>query len=307
MPATVIDYQDTNAPAMTGLAAENAMYEVLKWALPQLGWTIEFDNTTDKIVFANDVGVGSGSYLRVLDGINQYTEVTMYSSMTDIDTGSNKTLTSNTSRWSKSNTSDSTERPWRIYGDKNRFYLSIGVDSLARYMTYFAGDIVSRAPLEWPTMLWAEYSTSGSMYSAILRSANAGGTISNTSQEFILADDNTSKGSLSKGWGANITGGTSSYIGAEGNWVDSISGNSYVSYAWMTDTSYVRGRMPGLLFPHGNFRGEVGSQFQTFSSINTPEGIRDCIALMSNAARSSNVVAFAFLLDPNSEDWTGVD
>jgi len=63
---TIIKSTDVGAPTLDG--DNGSMYNVLKWALPQLGWTIEHDDSANSVIaFRNNANTGTGTYFEVID------------------------------------------------------------------------------------------------------------------------------------------------------------------------------------------------------------------------------------------------
>ncbi len=99
------------------------------------GWTNPFTNTSTKGVFQNSLSAGGvGSYHRILDdgsGAAGFKEafLTSYQSMSTIDVGTNVTPPTATlaNGWAvvKSNTADSTSRPWFLVADEVTCYFWI--------------------------------------------------------------------------------------------------------------------------------------------------------------------------------------
>lgn len=119
------------------------------------GWTKEYSGT-NKAAYRNAVAAGgTGCYVRVIDnasGVAGAKEAfaTVFSSMSDIDTGTNMTPTgaqlSTGSVWRKSTTADSTARKWICVADELTLYLSVECDPLAGNFDraiYMAGDFNS--------------------------------------------------------------------------------------------------------------------------------------------------------------------
>jgi hypothetical protein len=84
------------APTLQGYAG--GAYTVLKWALPQFGWTIEYDDDVNfKIVFRNNPTTGTGTYLEVVDNepygasYPYVCSFRLYQTMTGIETGTGRT------------------------------------------------------------------------------------------------------------------------------------------------------------------------------------------------------------------------
>ncbi len=82
-----------------------------------LGWEKVYTGTNKAAYRSQDV-TGTRLYLRADDTNAQYLTVTMYETMSDIDTGTGGT----TLYWKKSSTSDTTARPWQLIGNGSVFY-----------------------------------------------------------------------------------------------------------------------------------------------------------------------------------------
>lgn len=82
-----------------------------------LGWEKVYTGTNKAAYRSQDV-TGTRLYLRADDSTAQYLTVTMYETMSDIDTGVGGT----TLYWKKSSTSDTTARPWQLIGNSTAFY-----------------------------------------------------------------------------------------------------------------------------------------------------------------------------------------
>lgn len=125
---------DAGAPTLTGQVGAGITFldkvlvgtaGIAYGTTPSLGWTKEF-SATNIAVYRNDPAFGSGCYLRVDDTDARDMKCTVYKSMSDANTGSNPTREQYVT---KSNTADSTARPWCINGDNLTFYLMVGVVS----------------------------------------------------------------------------------------------------------------------------------------------------------------------------------
>ena len=84
-----------------------------------LGWEKTFSGTNKAVYRSLDLTTNQ-FYLRVDDTNAQYAAVTMYETMSNVDTG---TGASATKYWKKSSTSDTTARPWYAIGNKKVFYI----------------------------------------------------------------------------------------------------------------------------------------------------------------------------------------
>lgn len=82
-----------------------------------LGWQKVYTGTNKAVYRSQDV-TGTRLYLRADDSTAQYLTVTMYETMSDIDTGTGGT----TLYWKKSSTSDTTARAWQLIGNSSVFY-----------------------------------------------------------------------------------------------------------------------------------------------------------------------------------------
>ena len=82
-----------------------------------LGWEKVYTGTNKAVYRSQDV-TGTRLYLRADDANAQYLTVTMYETMSGIDTGTGGT----TLYWKKSSTSDTTARPWQLVGNSTAFY-----------------------------------------------------------------------------------------------------------------------------------------------------------------------------------------
>lgn len=147
MAVPIILSSDTaGAPSLTG--EDGSLYNLLKWAMPQFGWTTEYDDSANyKIVFRNDALNGTGYYLRIvanssIHGRNSaLPDVKGYTSMSDIDTGLGEFPTSG-GMIRTSVGSGSTTRPYFMIGDNKRFWLLINIDSSSNwYRPMYIGDL----------------------------------------------------------------------------------------------------------------------------------------------------------------------
>jgi len=144
---------DASAGAPTLNGTTGAMYDVLKWALPQVGWTLAYDDAAGhRAAFRNDPVSGTGYYLMIWDdpadhaGDARVARIQIFLDMTDIDTGVDPVYS--VERYvAKSPTLDTTAQEWHIIGDSLRFHLmrQAGGDGFNWYTfgdgkNYFASD-----------------------------------------------------------------------------------------------------------------------------------------------------------------------
>ncbi len=112
---------------------------------PVGGWEKTYTGTNKGVYRQTDI-TGTRLYLRVDDTPTTYANVTMFESMTDVDTG-----TAPTNRvWIKSNAANTTTREWRLIGDGLMFYLAAywhsnyltqaGINTFGDINTYKSGD-----------------------------------------------------------------------------------------------------------------------------------------------------------------------
>lgn len=146
---TVLSQASAGAPALTGQTG--TLYDVLKWALPQLGWTVEFDDAANhRIAFRNNP-LGTGDFLRIADnpadhdGDERMANPRSYADMSDVNTGLDEVGASN---WVilKSLTADGVPRPYWIIGDERSFWLFIGSGDDEHFQWYYFGDIQPDRP-----------------------------------------------------------------------------------------------------------------------------------------------------------------
>jgi hypothetical protein len=116
------------------------------------GWSLPFTPSANKTVLRNSVAAGgSGCYLRILDDASitnaQWAGSFVYQSMSDIDTGSDGAPTTTQdsvgARLFKSNSANSTARPWIVIADERTAYVSIQNDTAPSFSFFAFGDIDS--------------------------------------------------------------------------------------------------------------------------------------------------------------------
>lgn len=143
---TILTHDDEGAPALDGTAG--SLYRVFKWALPQLGWTHEFDDDESyQAAFRNDAAKGSGSWFKVWDDPDdhsapdaRYCRAQIYTSMQDLDNGTDPGYSSER-YFLKSNDANGTERDWIIIGESLRFHFFSEAPGSGYYRWYHVGDL----------------------------------------------------------------------------------------------------------------------------------------------------------------------
>ena len=127
MATVLLRHTDAGAPILNG--TDGSLYNVLKWAAPQLGWSIAFDDEADfKLALRNDPLTGTGAYLQVTDKASLHdtdarsARVQGYLTMDGLDDGGGAWMDGAQRFWLKSLTADSAARDWVIIGDQRTIY-----------------------------------------------------------------------------------------------------------------------------------------------------------------------------------------
>ena len=311
---TILNSTDVGAPALSG--EDGKMYDVLKWALPLLGWTIEFDDAVNfRIVFRNSTALGgTGTYLRVVDknADHGYTalvaQYNAYQSMSDIDTGVFQTPASGNCFLPKARALDATARRYKIWGDAYRFLIAVWTDTNvndAIINAMFCGDLVTIDPLDGCFVIRGggaastTYSGSMSTYPYLIASS--------TQSLWAVTDRAGSAG----GVGAVLYGLTPSTVsslpttGVTGDLVDPTSGDVKFS-RWLIQSGGVavegvRGYFPGLWLPLGNWIGGYGN-FVSVPDCETPDGTRALQLLAVTRSLNSSAGTYGILID-ETDGW----
>ena len=309
MAATVLTSADAGAPDLTGQAG--ALYNVLKWALPQLGWTIEFDDDVNfKIAFRNDNVEGSGSYLRINNNSanhpaadNRFAQVQMYASMSDVDTGTAITPQDGVGYWLTSSSTDATARPWKIIGNDKFFYFSADMNGDAvRGFLGWAGDVVPEYAATAPAVL---YTATGTATTSAVTALNVNGYLSvNSGFDLVLELDGATSGDGVAAFGATRSSNTTGTPGtvATGAYVNPITGESDFIHARCASVNNVLGRLPGGYWPMGDWVSNH-SHDETIVGAVTPEGTRDLTFFRVVVGPASTGTRHGILVDPSSGDW----
>ncbi len=272
---TILSWEDAGAPDLTG--QNGALYNVLKWALPQLGWTIEedSDDTNYRILFRNNSVTGSGMYLRIQDNASDHSDdarvadVRMFrtppSPLTS-DTG--RVPTSARSSFGKSNTTNNVVRRWFIVGDDKRFWyfvyaVSDGSGYGSSQMMFFAGDLVEKFPGDKPALLLSGTSTAAFIFSANTYTATGynptiqGGV--SMLRNFADTADNPNSGFsfIVRDGYSTPTSGRASYTDTGNPFGTSVDGLPQISRLWAGENQVLlRGYLPSVYFAAGNWQGE---------------------------------------------------
>ena len=296
MVPVVLHHDAAGAPALTGEAG--SLIAILKWALPQLGWTLEFEDTVNnRAAFRNSPAVGSGYYLRVRDNAADHTfdnyvaAVEGFSSMTDVDTGLDGFPAATDNFFLKSPTLDATVREYTIIGTDTFFWWLPNFPTLIEgHRIFGAGDYLPFDQADTTNFcIIGKESTSASapgLYSGIeevsTASTSVGGDIhiafkrdGSVDQDVIpLAAPNGNE----RGW----------HMGHDGVYPDPYTGSINTSRVFLGDraenSAYV-GLLPGLLAPMGNLRAGNQTDFanrQMVPAINNGKTLTDVLFLFRN-------------------------
>lgn len=304
MIPTVINNDTFGAPGLRG--ETGSLYNVLKFALPQLGWTIEFDDqAASKIVFRNSP-LATGNYLRISDdpsnhiGGVRWANVRSYSIMSGIDTGTDE---NGGDDWMifKSYTEDAVNRPWYIIGDDVSFWLFIDAGGYGGYQWYYYGDLQSDRPGdEGAFMTWAgKYDANPST------AAFVGPMVGNTGVGgFVQLRSNFDRTIV--GINANIDNEISwtEMTGSSGIYPEPATGGMRVidrSIIEAIQGGHRRGRLRGWLDIMNNVVGVFDSG-EIIVNQATPRGFVDCMVLRL-LPRVQNTSGQGVTLIDVSTDW----
>lgn len=265
---TIIQSTDAGAPALTG--EDGSLYNVLVWALPQLGWTLEFDDAVNsQAAFRNSAATGTGYYLKIIDKAADHASdakkvaVRGYASMTDINTGLDPIDSGGALLyWGKSGSLDATARPWKIIGTETCFYFLVDRQGYGKHTCVFAGDIISLKPGDSENFLifGSEHSSPATTTQWLAWAAN------NVDNETMWMPklDGTSP-SIEHFLGVNyIPAGTHSgvllYPGIDGPYPEPVNNGIVTLHAFIKEEGIdaVRGKMPGLVIVGNNIRDNAG-------------------------------------------------
>lgn len=125
---------------VTGTGTISAKAAPLGWLKPYVG--------TNKAAYKSASPESTGMLLRVDDTLAQYAVVSGYESMSDVESGTGifPTLLQASSRlgWGKSSTSNTTARPWSLFGDDRLMYFLRSPSSAnSSAQLHMFGDLVS--------------------------------------------------------------------------------------------------------------------------------------------------------------------
>lgn len=280
---------DAGAPALNG--QNGSASAVLKWALPQLGWTIVAEDG-NRTLFRQ--GGGPQIYLRIIDDstIHGSTPAAFASDILSAAVNIDSARDAPSSGYwlaNKSSSANATERPWRIVGSNQFFYFFIdgGTRTPLRYSgnpfgtgaPFLPGD-TEHFVAPGSASIFANTSATSNPMQSIGRDnptignhlgmLNAAGSPSNACGLFSFAPN---------------TGAT---CGISGPTVNASVGRSWatpvIAMSGTGNPGNPRAMLPGIFAPNGDFREEDGS-----FSLSTPFGLRTVEIIKMN--RTQGVVS----------------
>jgi len=155
MSATPIwlDQNSVGAPDLGGTVG--SLYDVFKWGLPQLGWTLEHDDPAKSTaVFRNNPTTGTGYYVRIIDdpahGPHTIPDVAWFDAFMSAEsiTPAETPLPISGPGIIKSNAAATTGHDFVLIGCDRFFYILIDVNKQGWKHPAFAGDCVPISPTD---------------------------------------------------------------------------------------------------------------------------------------------------------------
>lgn len=312
---TLLKSTDASAPALSG--EDGKLYDVLKWALPQLGWTVEFDGAgAFDIAFRNSPTEGTGHYIQIRDaaanhaGGAEVAEVKGYKSMTALNTGTDVFPT--TASWMrKSNSPSATAVPWFVLGTSTCFYYGRATTK-GDYNISFCGNF-SRAALidvsNFGVFCGVDSGTSAASDSCFIQKLGP------------VADDSADVGSpncvssvtgttspVTLKWGAPTglyESNTAFQPGRLGAYPCPITGNIYGCRVALIEGSGLRGQFPGLIVPLHDMRLASQSDYAAFDTVPIYDAgtLKNALFMPTDAANDWTVENGAISFDTTT-DWS---
>lgn len=301
MVPLVLSHTDNLAPQLDD--QDGSLYAVLKWALPQLGWTIAHDDPANfRLAARNHPGNGTGYFLRLLDQAAdhnlgaEYARVEGYSSMSDVDTGTDQ-WPAFPLYWCKHGVLEDPVGPphWRIIGTDTFFWLLINPhgdmepNGPAGYLVFGAGDIISYKPADAThfVILANEIEIEGTNTAKSgICAINYAERVTNFSVRTVIP------GALARSYDGAATGvmieprcsspnvaTTTNEPGSSGTYPDPISGGLVTSRLEVLEGSARRGLFPGILNPLVNIRRSLG-HFSDGEMVSGGSNGRDIVDMM---------------------------
>lgn len=292
---TVIVYKssDTSAPALTGTAGTLAalLYACLVTGYGSkaaAGWAREFTGT-NKAAFR--AAAGNRMRLRIDDTGSTEGKAVGYETMSDVDTGTNLFPTAAQLSGGifirKSNTADSTNRPWMLVANDRIFYLFI--DSGTSGTDWSVAPAASGLSGCFCFGEFSSYKNGGDSYNsiifgAIVTSTSVGrfaehtqqNTYNATNGHWIVRNTAGTVGAVTCAKSLALGQNTGSAIGLSSNWgpyPDPVTGGLLISPLLVNEAAasgwVVRGVLPGLWAPMHSL---PGAHADTFSGSGVTSG-----------------------------------
>ena len=307
--STIYSSTDPGAPQLSG--TPGSLISVLRAVLvngygtapndkPGLGWTEEFTDT-NKVVFQNSQDAGSGYRLRVLDdgsasagGSARSASVRAFSTMTDIDNGSDPTPTTadmpNGVIWPKSTVLSSATRPWWAIGNERCIYLFVDVQGVGGAdVPLFAGDLLSIKPGDQHAFALNSGDTAvytGSLaftHSRLFHTLTAMSSQPNSGSALIIARSHSGAPGAVRGNNVNTLANFSGAYGGPSGLPYPVpaSGGLIVDRPWVNDgANSPRGFYPGLYVPQHE------QPLADLAAIEDPEGFPSGTVLVAKNFRA---------------------
>lgn len=308
-----LTHLDTGAPVLTG--EDGAMYSLLKWALPQLGWTIEHDDAANfRIAFRNSDADGLGGFLQIYDQAADHlgnagrARVRLFSTMSDVNTGADESPTSDNAYIIKSGLADTTVRRWEIYGDDRTFMLFTNVADQDNDNTWhhcIIGNLEPRKSTDNTFMFAGSDENDSSVIGGFGENSNPYPTNPGTHVTFLFSHDGVNSNREGKAYTVS-TGGqadASSDVGIESRLTDPVTNQSEFCRAYFYDSDdNVRGYIRGVFWPLGDWVSTHGSLVD-MSDLPHPGGTRTMrLWVCPDRTNNDSIFSFAALYDLTG-DW----
>lgn len=263
-----LSQDSTGAPALDG--SSGSLVAVLKFALPQLGWTLEFESGDGlRAVFRNSAQTGTGYYLRVIDDPatgaqngSRQAQVQAYADMTDVDTGTDPhpDPASGNAFWSKTKSNTSGATNWRVIGTDTFFWWLPDTiqDDFSMAALWYAGDVIPISLSDINNFVLGAHTVPDPIDQ---KDVNPFGKITGdwndvTNNAVVNPWTRRFDGAANGGRAATVGfapgGGAPSIIGRNGDFPDRITGDINTSRIYLSDSNEgwsLRGLLPGILQP----------------------------------------------------------
>jgi hypothetical protein len=269
MTPLFLTHESAGAPSWT--SAPNSLNTILKWALPQLGWTVAFDDPSRSMTaYRNNDFDGSGCYLKVIDdpahmssadAVAGYAEVQGFITMSDIDSGTGQWPLTGGKFWKLS---DMTGPEYAVIGDDRTFYFAIKQRVDRSFFLHHAGDIHSYKPLDKSHFFitGAEdsiFTASSSLGNGALSTLAIRGTsgfgysfsesLAESHDGMVLNGETVQLFSLVN---PLVVGFADIFMGANGDYPNPVSGGLNIApiYVRESESELYRGELRGIWNPH---------------------------------------------------------